>query len=56
MAFVKNLAKGGLFGLSGLAATGAFDGNKKPKPQPTLLTQGQPQPSPSLINSKPTIY
>lgn len=53
MGFVKNLAKGGFFGLGGLAATGAFKGKKPASPQPSLLTQGQP--SPSLIN-KPTVY
>jgi hypothetical protein len=54
MAFVKNLAKGGLFGLTGLAATGAFDHKKKDKPQQSLVTGDYPgsSPTPSLLNSK----
>jgi hypothetical protein len=52
MAFVKNLAKGGLFGLTGLAATGAFDHKKKDKPQQSLVTGDYPTSSPSLLNSK----
>lgn len=52
MAFVKNLAKGGLFGLGGLAASGAFKKDKKPKPP--LITGDYPSP-PSLVN-KSTIY
>lgn len=54
MGFVRKAAKYGLFGLTGLAATGAFSKDKKPKPQASLMTQGQPE-TPSLLNSK-TIY
>lgn len=32
MGFVKKLAQGGLFGLGGLAASGAFKDKKKPNP------------------------
>jgi len=53
MAFVKNLAKGGLFGLAGLAASGD---KKKPTPtSPSLVTGDYPTSTPSLINSK-SIY
>lgn len=58
MAFVKNLAKGGLFGLAGLAGSGAFNKNKKDKPQQSLATGDYNSPtqgSPSLINSR-SIY
>jgi hypothetical protein len=50
MGFVKQAAKGGLFGLAGLAASGAFKHkkNNEDKPQPSLITQ--PAPQPSLVN------
>lgn len=57
MAFIKNLAKGGMFGLSGLAATGAFKDKKKDKPSPSLVTgdYNTNTGGPSLINQK-SIY
>jgi len=54
MAFAKPLAKAGMFGLGGLAATGAFKDKKKDKPKPTsatLMTEGfSSSPTPSLIS------
>lgn len=57
MGFVKNLAKGGLFGLGGLAASGAFKDKKKDKPKPSLTTgdYNSSAPSSSLVNQK-SIY
>lgn len=58
MGFVPKLAKAGLFGLTGLAATGAFNKNKnKDKPNPSLMTNTEGSRSiggPSLINNYPT--
>lgn len=54
MSFVQNLAKGGLFGLGGLAATGALKG-KKPAPTLATTTTGGSTIDPSLINRK-TVY
>lgn len=51
MSFMKPLAKTGLFGLGGLAASGAFDKDKKPKP--SLVTGNYP--APSLVSSSPTL-
>ena len=60
MSFVKSLAKGGLFGLAGLAASGAFNKHKNKKPEPSLIAQdttgtSRPTINPSLIN-KSSLY
>jgi hypothetical protein len=62
MAFAKPLAKTGLFGLAGLAASGAFKKNKNKNPatqtNPSLIARSTAGvTTPSLMNStKPSLY
>lgn len=55
MSFVKNLAKGGLFGLAGLAASAGSKNKDKPKPSLATGDYNSQASPPSMINSR-SIY